>query len=211
MSSPVPELSQTPEQTSQITVFKTEMGTCVISPVVPKKNNKSKISASTQISTEGLPSLPCASTQVSPAAFDELSPSHFLEIRNRKILKRRVVTKLPHVNAFKQRKLASLRAGITWRPRGPKPIDSRPKIPPSPPSTNDVEPIQIEDTVPPQSQLQPSENPSPQKDPVLSQPETLPETAETIPEPHHHHHPNHHNQTLCHNKNLKRCKSNLLK
>ena len=58
---------------------------------------------------------------------DKLSPSNFIEMRNRTVLKRKVSTKLPStLQPFKQKKLTALRSTLPWRPRGPRPIDSRP-------------------------------------------------------------------------------------
>ena len=63
-------------------------------------------------------------TALPPQAMDQLSPSNFLEMRNRRILKRKVITRLPkYVQDFKHKKLAQ-KAKQTWKPRDPKPIDS---------------------------------------------------------------------------------------
>ena len=142
--------TETPPQSSisqlQITVLKTGSGTYLISPLQP----------STTISPGNVQ----GTSPVSPA-LDQLSPSQFLEMRNRKILKRRIVTKLPrNLQTFKQKKLASLRSAI-WRPRGPKPINSRvnkQQVPPAATSTPKSVPIQFQtiSTTPVQSEIIPA-------------------------------------------------------
>ena len=115
-----PVIDLTIEQTSQqeaqstplpMTVLKTQSGTCVISQVPP---------------TVSLVSTPTSTPAPAANPSTQLSPSNFLEMRNRTVLKRKPPTKLPNsLQPFKTKKLHALRSNLPWRPRGPRPIDRR--------------------------------------------------------------------------------------
>ena len=102
---------------SSITL-KTDSGTCIISP----------------FPTSSVPVSPTTSTATVPPAstpLDQLSPSNFLEIHNRRILERKIITQLPPaIREFKRKKLAakhSIKRAVKTQ-CSPKQIDTPPPL-----------------------------------------------------------------------------------